>query len=177
MKKFISVIIALFCVGIIACKKSDSTPPSAPNSNNPTPTYAFSATINGGAWSVPSNTYSATFTNNASGHYLNIQGNSPTTTVLLSLFCGAASKPNVIVGNYALYAGFQGPPAVSSVYLYISNTTYSDLVTGNLYVTSIDTAAKNISGTFNFNSTTGPGGQQGVVSNGVFTNVHYTNNF
>lgn len=172
MKTKIFISIAVIATALCGCsKKSDSSPSATPVA--PAPSYSFTATVNGAAWSSPSNYCLARITNVWGGYYLDIQGTASNSLIMLTLFCGNGNKPVISTGNYPLWPGNQGTQNTSSVVLDIGNYSYSDLISGNLYISKVDTANKNISGTFNFNSIIPPAGQMCTVANGEFTLIHY----
>ncbi|HTA81397.1 MAG TPA: hypothetical protein VK783_00555 [Bacteroidia bacterium] len=143
--------ITVLAITLNACSKNNSSTPSTPASTTP----SFTATMNGTA---------TTFTGSATSgsNYFQITGiNTSTYTVELFLYKFAGA------GTYSI-ATNNGTDSYPSVSTQSGQSWYTG--TGSVTISSYNTTAKTISGTFSLNLS---GSGSLTVTNGSFANIAY----
>ncbi len=167
--------LSILCIlAFVACQKELSEENfQAP----PSPTTPFEANVNGVRW-LADNNYSATFSQVAAGslQMLTIKGvSNDNRSITISLVDSG-------VHNYTLSPGGTGSnvasfedSTVSPTAVFQTNQAPAGTVqSGTVRVTSIDTARKTISGTFEFRVYRNTDNSERTISLGVFNDIPYT---
>lgn len=162
------LLLSFVAVALVTCKKGDdNAPTSSPPPTPPPSTWSFTAVVNG-------NTVHGTTVN--ASLFIDTSLGSPLRTFGVAALCGTdfieagfgdiSNSTIPSVGNHDF----------GSVIMY---QTQSDTVNdynnpGHFSITSVDAAAQKVSGTFSGTVVGDVTGDTVVITNGVFTNIHYT---